>query len=93
MLRIVKMHFKPTEIDNFIKLFNEVYPAISAFEGCNSVVLLKSIEDATIMFTYSNWHSPEALESYRNSELFSNTWRKIKALFANPAQAWSVEEA
>jgi quinol monooxygenase YgiN len=92
MIRIVKMHFREEETENFRALFEEVYPLISTFPGCTRLELLQDIHTPGIFFTYSFWEGPEELENYRRSELFANTWRKTKALFEQPAQAWSVEK-
>ena len=92
MIRIVKMHFRDEEIENFHKLFAEVYPKISSFPGCESVRLLQDKNLPNIMFTYSIWDHESSLQKYRNSELFLNTWKRTKALFAFKAEAWSVEE-
>jgi heme-degrading monooxygenase HmoA len=55
--------------------------------------LLRFTDDPRVLFTLSIWENPEALEAYRRSELFQNTWAKTKALFAEKAEAWSVEVA
>ena len=86
------MHFREEETANFIELFNEVHPLISSFPGCSRVQLLRDINTPEIFFTYSNWQSEQDLENYRNSELFANTWKRTKVLFAHKAAAWSVED-
>ena len=44
-----------------------------------------------IFFTLSIWEHPQALENYRNSELFKDTWSKTKALFDEQRpEAWST---
>jgi heme-degrading monooxygenase HmoA len=93
MIRIVKMHFRKEEVREFQKLFKTVHPKISTFPGCTGVTLLRDINTPEIFFTYSLWNSPDDLENYRRSELFADTWRKTRALFAEKAEAWSVEEA
>jgi heme-degrading monooxygenase HmoA len=44
-----------------------------------------------MLFTLSIWDDETALEAYRQSELFQTTWAKTKVLFAEKAEAWSVE--
>lgn len=88
--RIVKMEFDPNEIETFKAVFAEVKNKIRNFEGCTQVELLQDMKDESIFFTYSYWADAEALEAYRNSELFKVTWAKTKKLFRNKAQAWSV---
>ncbi|MFM6983545.1 MAG: putative quinol monooxygenase [Chitinophagaceae bacterium] len=90
--RIVKMHFRPEETDNFLALFEEVKDKIRSFEGCQGVNLLRDINDTSIMFTYSQWESEAHLNNYRASDLFAETWKDTKAKFAHKAEAWSVEQ-
>lgn len=90
--RIVKMHFRPEETNNFIHLFEEVKDKIRTFDGCKGVILLRDLRQPEIFFTYSHWESENALNTYRNSELFAETWKNTKAKFFSKAEAWSVEQ-
>lgn len=90
--RIVKMHFRAEETNNFIALFENVKEKISAMEGCQGVDLLRDVNTPEIFFTYSIWESEDHLNNYRNSELFATTWKETKAKFMNSAEAWSVEQ-
>ena len=92
IIRIVKMHFRAEETDNFLALFESVKDKIGNFNGCHGVELLRDISDPCIMFTYSRWNSEAHLNEYRSSELFALTWRDTKAKFAHKAEAWSVEQ-
>ena len=92
MIRIVKMIFKEDLIPEFRSLFDEVQPKINAVNGCQGVELLQDINNPTILFTYSHWDHEDALNAYRNSELFAETWIKTKALFDGKPEAWSVEK-
>lgn len=89
--RIVKMVFQPAEAENFIELFNERKEKIRGFEGCSHLELFRGTQDPNIFFTYSYWESEEALNAYRYSDLFADTWAKTKVLFAAKPEAWSVE--
>lgn len=93
MIRIVKMHFKEIHCEDFLRLFHQVKDRISAFEGCIEVKLLRDINQPDTFFTISKWENEEALHNYRNSDLFKTTWALTKALFASPAQAWSLDTA
>ncbi len=86
------MHFHPEKSEDFLELFDEVFPKISKFPGCTKLELLRDLKDPAIFFTYSFWDRPESLELYRNSELFKSTWARTKVLFAHKAQAWSVNK-
>jgi heme-degrading monooxygenase HmoA len=92
--RIVKMTFREEGVDAFLnEVFESSKSAIRAFPGCRHMELLRFTDDPRVLFTFSIWDGPEALEAYRQSELFQNTWAKTKALFAEKAEAWSVEVA
>ena len=41
--------------------------------------------------TYSHWDDKEALDNYRESDLFSGLWTKIKPMFGAKPEAWSHE--
>lgn len=89
--RIVKMTFRPEEVDNFLAVFDASSPQIRAFPGCLHLELWRGKRKANVLFTFSRWESEEALENYRHSELFRSTWAKTKPLFAERAAAWSVD--
>lgn len=89
--RIVKMTFRPEEVDNFLNLFEEVKHKIRGSEGCAGLTLLADIKQTNILFTYSYWQSEDDLNAYRDSELFASTWRDTKSKFASKAEAWSVQ--
>lgn len=89
--RIVKMTFREEAIDQFYPVFDRVKHDISRFPGCRSLQLLRVKDNPAMLFTLSTWEHEEDLEAYRNSELFRETWRQTKALFAGNAEAWTVE--
>ena len=86
------MEFEPGRVNDFLELFTSTRPKIAGFEGCISLQLLNDIQSANVFFTYSTWQSEKALENYRNSDLFKQTWTKTKAMFSSKAQAWSVKQ-
>lgn len=91
ILRIVRLSFVEEEIATFIKIFNESQPKIEAFEGCISVQLKKDYHHNNIFYTISHWENHEALDKYRESELFKTTWTKTKALFNDKPQVFSLK--
>lgn len=91
LIRIVKLSFKPENIPSFERIFETSKKGILAFEGCSLVELYQDLSDPCTFFTYSHWEGEEALEGYRNSEFFREVWGRTKTLFAQRAQAWSVE--
>lgn len=90
ILRIVQMTFEKDKVQEFQNLFEERKLLIRNFEGCRHLELWQSAQDDAIFFTYSMWDSEDALNHYRFSELFKDTWAKTRALFAEKPQAWSV---
>ncbi len=89
--RIVKMTFRPEAVPGFLSDFEEIKHRIRAFEGCRHLELWRGVDGSNTLFTYSFWENEAALDNYRKSDLFKTVWKKTKALFAERAEAWSVE--
>lgn len=89
--RIVKMEFKPDQVEAFLTNFNLVKTQIRTFPGCQHLALLQDREQPNIFFTYSYWSQPEDLQAYRNSPLFKEVWAFTKTLFNAKPEAWSVD--
>lgn len=92
IIRIVKMVFRKEDIPAFLRLFEERKATIRSFEGCRHVELWQSISDDGICFTYSIWENEAALEAYRHSDFFQETWLQTKLFFREKAMAWSVKK-
>ena len=92
LVRIVKMHFNVNFVEDFKTLFNNVKSLITKADGCIEVKLLQHETEPSIFFTISKWQNAEALENYRKSEIFTETWAKVKPNFASKAEAWSLIE-
>ena len=90
IVRIVKMVFRPECVTDFVTLFEERKELIRNFEGCRHLQLWRQEGSLNVYFTYSHWDSEAALDHYRVSELFKQTWGRTKALFLEKAEAWSV---
>jgi heme-degrading monooxygenase HmoA len=88
--RMVKMTFQKERIADFLAIFEESKNLIRNFPGCQHLELLYLEGQPEVMFTFSIWDGPEALEAYRQSDLFRNTWSKTKVLFAGKPEAWSM---
>lgn len=91
MVRIVKMTFRPEEVPVFQDLFEGWRHRIIAFPGCRQLQLLHDRQDPRVFMTYSIWGSSKDLEAYRNSEVFASVWPVVKRMFAEPAEAWSLD--
>ena len=89
--RLVKMTFREDEAHLFQALFEKVKGDIRKFPGCMHLELWQQHGQANIFFTFSLWESAEALDHYRSSILFAETWKQTKALFAAAPEAWSLE--
>lgn len=92
IIRIVRMHFTEAGVEEFLEIFNRNKIAIRNFPGCTHLQLLKDAEDETIFTTLSHWRDEESLEAYRKSELFSSVWGRVKTLFAERTQAFSLKK-
>lgn len=92
IVRLVKMTFRPEEVETFRKIFEDSKEKIRAFPGVMHLELLNGTDQVDVFFTYSHWKTAEDLENYRHSELFKNTWAKTKPLFAAKAEAWSTNQ-
>jgi quinol monooxygenase YgiN len=90
--RIVRMQFRTGEREAFLEIFGASKHLIRRFGGCQHLCLYNEANLPDVFFTYSIWAPAAHLDAYRNSELFKATWTKTKALFADKAEAWSVEE-
>ena len=88
--RIVRMQFRKKKVPDFLELFRESCEAIRAFEGCMYLELLQDAKDPDVYVTLSIWESEEALNNYRNSDLFKETWSRTKKLFSKKPKAWSM---
>lgn len=90
IVRIVQMTFVEDKVQDFIALFEERKQHIRNFKGCSHLELWQDNSQTNVFFTYSKWESQSALDHYRFSAFFKDTWGRTKALFAAPPNAWSV---
>ncbi len=90
IVRIVRMNFQEHEIDAFLSLFESRKHQIRSFQGCQHLELWQDASIRSVFFTYSLWDNEEALNHYRFSEFFKDTWSKTKIFFSEKPTAWSV---
>lgn len=90
IVRIVQMKFKPETLTTFSEIFAKHRLAIRKVSGCLHLELHKDTNNEYVRYTYSIWESEDALNAYRNSELFASVWPKTKALFAAKPLAFSM---
>lgn len=92
LIRIVRMHFTEAGVGEFLEIFNTNKEAIRNFPGCTHLQLLKDAEDSNCYTTLSHWDHPDNLEKYRKSALFGSVWGRVKTLFSERTQAFSLEK-
>lgn len=91
LVRLVRMTFREDQLPAFQAIFDQSKHAIRAFPGNQHLELLRDPSHPNVRMTYSLWQSADALEAYRQSELFRTTWAVTKVLFAERAVAFSGE--
>lgn len=91
LVRLVRMTFREDALPDFHAIFDRSKAHIRAFPGNHHLELLRDPDHPNVRMTYSLWASAEALEAYRQSDLFRTTWAATKALFAERAIAFSGE--
>jgi len=84
------MTFQANASEAFLAIFEENKQQIRSFPGCEHLELWQEKDTEAVFMTYSWWKDEQALESYRHSELFRQTWAKTKVLFAARPEAWSM---
>ena len=90
IIRIVRMHFTEAGVNEFLDIFNANREAIATFEGCTHLELLRDLDDDLVYTTLSHWKDVESLERYRKSALFASVWGRVKTLFSERTQAFSM---
>ncbi len=83
------MTFRPDALEAFLAIFDASSPQIRAFPGCRHLELWQDARFPNLLTTYSHWDDADALERYRRSDLFRETWARTKPLFAAPPRAHS----
>jgi autoinducer 2-degrading protein len=91
--RIVKMEFDPEKVTTFRALFTQQQLLIRHFPGCLHLELWEHPASGNTWFTFSQWESEAALDKYRQSDLFRETWAATKVLFNAKPAAWTVQTA
>ena len=89
LLRTVRMTFAPDRLAAFLDLFEAARPRIAAAPGCQHLELWQDARYPNVLTTFSRWDSADALDAYRQSELFRTTWAQTKPMFAAPPVARS----
>ncbi|WP_028667914.1 putative quinol monooxygenase [Runella zeae] len=93
LIRIVRMTFVPEKVGEFLAIFEQSKRQIRAMKGCHHLELWQDYTLPNVFVTHSHWEDDNALNDYRNSELFRNTWSKTKVLFADKPVAFSSKSS
>jgi len=89
LVRIVRLTFCPDAVDTFLDRFDESAPRVRAFPGCRRLELWRDPDTPTAFTTLTYWDDPDALDAYRESELFTSTWAAVTPLCADRPQVHS----
>jgi len=89
LIRLVRMTLRPDARAAFLDHFDAAAPRIRAFDGCRRLELWEGRRFPNVCTTFSLWDDEDALDRYRESALFRETWRAVKPLFAAPPVAHS----
>jgi quinol monooxygenase YgiN len=92
LIRTVRMTFHPDKVEDFLKNFEANKNSIRNYPGCQHLELWQDFSEKNIFMTYSHWESEEALNKYRDSELFKSVWTFTKALFSEKPMAFSSKK-
>lgn len=90
--RIVRMEFLPEHVQDFQAQFDSVKYLIRSFPGVRHLELHRDSGQSNVFYTYSKWDNEDALEAYRESDLFKAAWSEVKAWFGGRPQAFSLVE-
>lgn len=92
LIRIVRMTFQPEKVRDFLVVFENSKNRIKGFEGCQHLELMRDYHDENIFSTYSHWDNEEALNNYRNSEVFKRIWEETKDMFLEKPAVYSLKK-
>ena len=92
VVRIVRMYFTEDSAEEFLEIFGRTKEAIRSVNGCTHLELLRDPGIPHAFTTLSHWSDERMLDEYRKSELFKNVWGRVKTLFSQPADAYSLEK-
>ena len=90
LIRIVRMEFKPEKVQEFLILFHSRKERIQSFDGCLHLELLRDNALEHVYYTLSHWTDSSALDKYRSSAFFEETWETTKTLFSGKPSAYSL---
>ena len=91
IIRLVKLTFKKEFLKDFLQELEQRKKRIRNFEGCQFLEIWQDKHQPEVVFTHSHWSSEAALDAYRKSSFFKETWTFTKSGFDKKAEAWTVQ--
>lgn len=92
LIRTVRMTFQEDKVEEFLRYFDTHKQQIRDFSGCHHLALWQDMHQKNILTTYSIWESEQALNQYRDSEIFKSVWKATKRLFSEKPEAFSQKK-
>lgn len=89
IVRLVALKIHPDKVEEFKQYFETIYDRIRAAQGCLSLRVVADLEGLGEFFTVSEWESPAALEAYKDSAFFQETWPRVKTFLRDRPWAQS----
>ena len=90
IIRIVKLTFREDFVADFLQKLDQRKQRIRDFEGCQYLQILQDKNQPNIIFSHSYWDSEKALNTYRHSDFFAETWQFTKSGFSAKPEAWTL---
>ncbi len=79
IVRLVSLKVPPERANEFRAYFETLYERIRTQRGCLSLRLVADEGGDGQFFTISEWEGPDALEAYRKSAFFRESWPRVKS--------------
>lgn len=92
MIRVVRLSFKEEHQNDFLAFFDERKERIRNVHGCTYLQLWRDQAHSNVFYTYSIWNDIHALNAYRDSDFFKDTWSQVKRWFNEKPLAFSANE-
>lgn len=86
-LRILQLRVKPTEIQGFVRLYEDrIVPALRSASGCFDACLVQSIRRPEKVLSVTLWNSEEDSSAYERSGLFMQLVGSARFFFADSTE-------
>ena len=89
IVRYVELRIQIEKVEEVRQLLKAQAPLVRSQDGCFHLEINESIDEAGLFSTYSYWTGVDALNLYRQSDVFRDFWNRVKPLFRESAHARS----